>query len=193
MTAAGEVAHPSDLEHQEDRASAAKRRAPYARRMDDNIAGAIIDDFFNHFKIVNPEDIRAGERVLATIRMLPEPEEWVLVPDGENGEPKALLLVGDRLIEVWSSQDDSGLRVKSESRPLVDAGVMIGLESFDSRAHDSGVSHRTEWRFKFPGDYEVLVPGRVTTMPESNTDDREKFARAVATKVGWAVVPARRP
>jgi len=125
------------------------------------------------------------------LRALPQPGAWhCLADEGGGAIPRALLLVGDRLVEIWATRDggDGMARLRSLSRPLADSGVVIELDFGDRTTTDESVSYRTTWTFKFPGGDEVPVRGRVRTMPDEELDDAEEFARAVAAQVGNVVV-----
>lgn len=58
-----------------------------------------------------------------------------------------------------------------------------------ARAEVAGhlIHHGTGWCFKFPDGARVLVPGVVTVRPDEpgeELDEGEKFARAVAARLG---------
>jgi hypothetical protein len=61
---------------------------------------------------------------------LPQPDDWIYSYDDEaEGPPVALLLAGDRLVEVTAAWEGSGpASLKAVGRKLVDAGAVIEME-----------------------------------------------------------------
>jgi hypothetical protein len=155
--------------------------------MDDDTSTVIADTFHAVYRFEDPDEARAvGAMIDYTVRTLPQPDSFVVDPDG-TGRARTLLLIGDRLLDLTIDRDDdAGVRMSYEDRPLVDSGVVIQLERFAAQIGTRGLGHRTRWRFKWPDDSEVQVRGGVTTrrMEDPALSGEEVFARAVAGKVG---------
>lgn len=160
--------------------------------MDDNTSGAICDYFCQRFGIDgNTHESRGAEAVVRRALMaLPQPDVWFCDPHGglgEDVEPTALLLAGDRLIQVRAGRDGdeaSDVSLRSKSWPLVDSGAVIELMWGDREATQESVHIHTTWAFNFQDGESVVVRGRVQTMPEDGLDPAEQFARAVAAELG---------
>jgi hypothetical protein len=107
------------------------------------------------------------------------------VPSEASPDPKALLLIGDRLVEIWISRnDDAGYSVQFKSRPLTNSGIVIGLESYDPRVYDGKAGHKTKWSFKFPDGESIRIQGGIQTKPDVVLGAEEEFARTVSEQVG---------
>jgi hypothetical protein len=135
--------------------------------------------------------------ILHGLASIPQPDFWVWDPAGgeygpdTDGMPTVLLLAGDSLIEAWVGRDDGGaIRLRWQSRPLVNAGAVIEMEWRDREAADGIVTYRTIWGFKFTDGRTVVVRGRVQSVPSEALDYHESFARGVAAALGERVAPS---
>lgn len=124
---------------------------------------------------------------------LPQPDDWIYSYDDEaEGPPVALLLAGDRLIEVTAAWEGDGpASVKAVGRELVDTGAVIEMEWRGATFDGDVLQHDTSWAFKFPDGARIKVPGVVRAMPGENEtlDEGERFAREVASRLGQRVEP----
>lgn len=163
---------------------------PNLRQMDEENAGRLSRAFGRTLRMM--EDTHEARTAFGALQLallsLPQPDDWIYSYDDEaEGPPVALLLAGDRLIEITAAWEGSGpASLKSVSRELVDAGAVIEMEWRGATSEGDVLQHDTAWAFKFPDGARIEVPGVVRTMPGENEtlDEGERFAREVASRLG---------
>jgi hypothetical protein len=135
----------------------------------------------------------ALDAVQRALLSLPQPDDWIYSYDDEaEGPPVALLLAGNRLVEVTAAREGSGpATVKVVDRELAAAGAVIEMEWRGATFDGDVLQHDTSWAFKLPDGARIEVPGVVRAMPGENEmlDERERFAREVASRLGQRVEP----
>jgi hypothetical protein len=157
--------------------------------MDDHLANVISEHFCDRLGVGEDE---AGRELAGLIghalRALPHPDEWLTNPErtAQEVSPAALLLVGDRLIEVSIERNDDAVRVLlTRNLPLANAGVVVetvwgGRETFG----EHGIRYQTETTLKHAHGPGTLIRGLVQIAPSEGLDPGEQFARAAAGRVG---------
>jgi hypothetical protein len=136
-----------------------------------------------------PESVMAERREKVAksldnlIAWLPEPESWTAVPDSQGAE--AYLLSGDKVfrLSLKINRQSPEWKVEATSRSLDDRVAMVSVK------HDSPAQGRTatHWQVKF-GDGMSLNPNGY--LEDDNPHSAEKFARAVAARLGWEIQAA---
>jgi hypothetical protein len=154
--------------------------------VDEDIASVISDHFWAGCRPDDPDQGRAVDGLIhSALREIPTPDAWMVVPSGASPDPKALLLIGDRLVEIWIGRnDDAEYSLQFESRPLTNSGIVVGLESYDPRVYDGKADHKTKWSFKFSDGKSIRIHGGIQTKPDVALSAEEEFARAVSERVG---------
>ena len=142
----------------------------------------------------------AGHHVAHALESVPEPEAWIVQTDPE----RVALILGDQTLFLIGIELDEGEPREGELKegepgetteivprtivqtlPL-DHSWVVRLETEPGRVLIDGVGHLTKWTFS-RGNESVTVSGQVQVRPEPETGEAEKFARALAGKVGWGV------
>lgn len=157
--------------------------------MDQENSWTLADCFANTLGLRT--DTHDARTAVATIRralaVLPQPDDWVYF-ESEDAESTALLLAGDRLVEIHASWErGEPANVSAVSRRLVDGGAVIELTWNGPEVAGQFIRHDTNWDFKFPDGARVLIPGVVTARSDEageKLDEGEEFARAVAAALG---------
>jgi hypothetical protein len=133
-----------------------------------------------------PESVLAErrERVAKSldnlIAWLPEPESWTVVPDSEGAE--AHLLAGSKVLQLSLriNRQSPTWTVEATSRSLDDRAAMVHVKhSAPARGKTS-----TQWKIKYGDGTSLNTTGQ---LEDDAPHSPEKFARAVAARLGWEI------
>jgi hypothetical protein len=121
------------------------------------------------------------------VRLLPQARAWCLSHDAE-----ALFVLGPREV-VFTIMVRDDATVSLRSRPLDGAQILMRLEFGEPTAAENGeVTWETRWAFAYKDEREARelwqhIRGLVARDHKhgEHLDQREQFARAVASKAGW--------
>jgi hypothetical protein len=131
-----------------------------------------------------PESVMAERREKVAksldnlIAWMPEPESWAVVPGPEG--TAARLLAGNKVFEIWlkiSSQSPTWT-VQATSRSLDDRAAVVSVK------HTSPIQGKTptQWQIKYADGTAMDATGQ---FEDDEPHSSEKFARAVAARLGW--------
>jgi hypothetical protein len=117
------------------------------------------------------------------IAWLPEPEIWAVVPGPEGAA--ARLLAGNKVFEIWLKIDSQSptWTVEATSRSLDDRTAMLSVK------HGSPAQGKTptRWQIKYADGTSMDATGQ---LEDDEPHSSEKFARAVAARLGWEIQTA---
>ena len=136
--------------------------------------------------------IADGQFCAALEQSFPDPISHASSEESVGADGPLLLLLPAVLVKVWADRDGTKIQLKSEARPLKDAGVVVRLEwGPRKRVGQEGMGYETRWEFDSPGREAIEVKGYVQAAPREELSEGEEFARAVRDETGFT--PPDRP
>jgi hypothetical protein len=130
------------------------------------------------------------ERVVLALSSLPDVRIWAVSEDSSSA---LFALLADEVVFTVGLRDDGNVSVRS--KPLDSKRLLVSLTWEESKSIEAGgTAWSTRWVFSYRGEREgrdpwqhivgsvVLDRGRGERL-----DEREKFARAIASTAGWNV------
>lgn len=136
--------------------------------------------------------IADGQFREALEQSFPDPISHASSEESVGADGPLLLLLPAVLVKVWGDRDGTEIQLKSEARPLKDAGVVVRLEwGPRKRVGQEGMGYETRWEFDSPGREAIEVRGYVQADPREELSEGEEFARAVRGETGFS--PPDRP
>lgn len=136
--------------------------------------------------------IAGGQFREALEQSFPDPISHASSEESVGADGPLLLLLPAVLVKIWADRDGTKIQLKSEARPLKDAGVVVRLEwGPRKRVGQEGMGYETRWEFDSPGREAIEVKGYVQADPREELSEGEDFARAVRDETGFT--PPDRP
>jgi hypothetical protein len=141
--------------------------------MEPDRAAPLVDAWVERHVTVEPPSPEATEAVTEALALVPPPAAAAAIT-GPDGRPRIAALAGGALYLVWAVQGSASVREAARCRRLPLRPDATAVEV--SQRQDPGAVVRHWW---FEVDEEPLV---FRTTAE---DDAERFARALASALGW--------
>lgn len=129
------------------------------------------------------------ELVVRALSSLPDLRIWAVSEDSSA----LYALLADEVVFTVGLRDDGNVSVRS--KPLDSKRLLVSLTWEESTSSEAGgTAWSTRWLFSYRGEREGRdawqhIIGSVVLDPDrgERLDEREKFARAIASTAGWNV------
>jgi hypothetical protein len=159
--------------------------------VDDETISAITDELLQEHPTAVSDDER-WEALNRILGLLPDVDEWATA----ESVPMVFAISSDTLFTVRVPGDES---VSVDSRPLTGHELIVRVVYGAAREAEAQITVReATWSFCHVGEAEDAsreewqeITGRVQTNQrgDQRLDQREKFARAIASRAGWQAGP----